>query len=103
MSKKAFDKIAEGMAEALAIARGEAEAFKLHVPAEMDVRAIRRKLVISQEDFASAFGFSVSQIRDWEQGRGRPIGAMRAYLLLIEANPKEVLQLLKKAAARKVA
>ena len=40
MSKKAFDKIAEGLNEALSIARGEAMPAKLHVPAEIDVRAI---------------------------------------------------------------
>lgn len=34
MSKKVFDQIAEGLNEALAVARGEAEPYKLHVPAE---------------------------------------------------------------------
>src|SRR5262245_18851980 len=34
MGKKAFDKIAEGLSEALAIARGEAKPAKLHIPAE---------------------------------------------------------------------
>ena len=38
MSTKAFDKIAEGLNEALAIARGEAKPAKLHVPPEIDVR-----------------------------------------------------------------
>lgn len=103
MSKKAFDKISEGLTEALAIARGEEKAFKLHVPAKMDVRAIRRELSMSQENFAHAFGFTVTQIRDWEQGRSRPLGANRAYLLLIENNPVSVLQQLQTAAARKVA
>lgn len=32
MSKKVFDQIAEGLQEALAVARGEAEPYKLHVP-----------------------------------------------------------------------
>jgi hypothetical protein len=41
MSKKAFDKIMEGLNEALAVARGEATPAKLHVPAEIDVRKIR--------------------------------------------------------------
>jgi hypothetical protein len=36
MSKNAFDKIAEGLGEALAIARGEAVPYRLHVPAEID-------------------------------------------------------------------
>jgi len=37
MSKKAFDKIADGLGEVLAIARGDAEPAKLHIPAAIDV------------------------------------------------------------------
>jgi putative transcriptional regulator len=74
MSKKAFDKIKEGLTEAIAVARGEAEPARFHVPEDIDVRAVRRRAAMSQEDFASAFGFTINQIRDWEQGRTRPIG-----------------------------
>lgn len=97
MTKKAFDKIAAGLTEALAIAGGRSKPAKLHIPPEIDVRAIREKTGLSQDDFATAFGFTINQIRDWEQGRARPIGGLRAYLLIIERNPKEVLLLLQKA------
>jgi putative transcriptional regulator len=96
MTKRAFDKIAEGLTEALAIARGQAEPARLHVPAEMDVRAIRAKAGMSQEAFASAFGFTVHQVRQWEQGRNRPLGAMRAYLMLIDHDAAAVLASLRK-------
>jgi hypothetical protein len=49
MSKKAFDKIVAGLTEALEIARGNAKPAKLFVPPGMDVRAIRHKLDLSQE------------------------------------------------------
>lgn len=87
MSKKAFDKIAEGLTEARAIARGESEPARMHVPPELDVRAIRQKTKLSQDAFASTFGFTVHQIRQWEQRRNRPLGALRAYLLLIDHDP----------------
>lgn len=105
MSKKAFDKIAEGLTEALSIARGETKPAKLHIPPEIDVRAIREKTALSQDDFATAYGFSIAQIRDWEQGRSRPLGGVRAYLFIIERDPKGVLEMLKTARprARKVA
>jgi hypothetical protein len=48
---------------AIAIARGEKKPAKLFVPPELEVRAIRAKLGQSQEDFSSAFGFTVHQIR----------------------------------------
>jgi putative transcriptional regulator len=69
MSKKAYEKIAEGLSEALAVVRGEAKPAKLHVPAEIDVRAIRNRLGFSQDEFAGAYGFSINQIRDCEHGR----------------------------------
>jgi len=99
MSRAEFDKIAEGLNEALAIARGTAAPAGLHVPPEMNVRAIRGRVHMSQDRFASAFGFSVHQIRQWEQGRVRPLGAMRAYLMLIDRNPRLVLECLHAAAA----
>jgi putative transcriptional regulator len=101
MSKKAFDRIAAGLNEALAVARGTAKPSKLHVPSEIDVRAIRSKLKLSQDDFAAEFGFTINQIRDWEQGRTRPLGALRAYLMIIGRNPQAVIELLR--ASRKKA
>jgi putative transcriptional regulator len=94
MSKDAFNKIAEGLNEALAVARGAKTGARVHVPAEIDVKAIRDKIKMSQDVFASSFGFSVHQVRQWEQGRHRPLGAMRAYLLAIERAPSVILNLL---------
>lgn len=94
MTKAAFDKIAEGLTEALKIARGTAEPKQIYVPPEIDVRAIRAKAGMTQDSFASAFGFTIHQIRQWEQGRSRPLGAMRAYLMLIERDPRAVLKFL---------
>ena len=101
MSKRAFDKIAAGLNEALEIARGNVKPSKLYVPPEISVRDIRKKLTLSQDDFAAEFGFTINQIRDWEQGRTRPLGGHRAYLMLIESDPTTVLNLLRKSSARK--
>jgi putative transcriptional regulator len=103
MSKKAYDKIAEGLNEALAIVRGETKPAKLYIPTEIDVRAIRARTGLSQDDFAAAFGFTINQIKDWEQGRARPLGGVRAYLLIIGRDAKRVLELLRKGRARKAA
>ena len=101
MGKKAFDKISEGLDEALAIARGERKPVKLYVPAELDVKSIRAKLDLSQGDFATAYGFTVNQIKDWEQGRSRPLGGLRAYLMMIDFDPNGVLALLRTASTTK--
>jgi putative transcriptional regulator len=94
MTRKARDRIVEGLREAIAVARGEAEPARLHVPAELDVKAIRAKTGLSQEAFAYAFGFTVEQIRAWEQGRSRPLGGVRAYLMMIGADATGVTRLL---------
>ena len=106
MSKSAFDSIAAGLNEALAVARGEARPARLHVPGEMDVKASRAATHMKQEDFAAVFGFSLTQIRDWEQGRSRPLRSDRAYLMLIAFNHERVLGMLgevRKRDAREVA
>ena len=103
MSKRAFDKIAGGLIEALAIARGQAKPARLHIPTEIDVKSIRTKLLLSQEDFAAIFGFTVNQIKDWEQNRSRPLGGVRAYLMIIDRDPKGVLSLLRGIAGKKAA
>jgi putative transcriptional regulator len=94
MARKAFDKIAKGLNEALAIAKGEAQPARLYVPPEIDVKAIRQKLGLSQDDFAAYFGFTIDQIKAWEQRRARPLGGLRAYLMLIGSNPEQVRSLL---------
>ena len=97
MSRNAFDKIADGLNEALAIVRGTEPPAGLFIPPDLDVRAIRARTNMPQEQFAAAFGFSVHQVRQWEQGRHKPLGAMRAYLMVIAQKHDEVLSLLREA------
>ena len=94
---KAFDMIKAGMEDAIAFAEGRADKskYKIHVPSQVDVKAIRRKFKMSQDEFAQRFSFTASRIRDWEQGRSKPDGAARAYLLVIEKERKAVERALK--------
>lgn len=100
---RAFDKIAAGLNEAIAIARGEAEPAALHVSSELDVKAIRKATGLSQQDFAREYGFTLEQIRAWEQGRARPLGGVRAYLMVIAADPQGVAIMLRKAVQQRAA
>jgi putative transcriptional regulator len=103
MGKKAFDKIARGLSEAIEFARGDLKPVRLFVPAELDVKAIRAKVDLSQDDFSATYGFTVNQIRDWEQGRSRPMGGVRAYLMMIDSDPDGVRSILKSAISKKAA
>ena len=64
--------------------------YRVHVPAKIDVKAIRVGLDMTKEEFTGRFGFSVNTLRHWEQGSRQPEGPTRAYLLVIERAPKAV-------------
>jgi putative transcriptional regulator len=89
---KAGSRILQGAREALAFARGDADltTFRIHVPKDIDVRALRSRFKMTQDQFAHRFGFTAARVRDWEQGRSRPDGAVRAYLVVIAREPKAV-------------
>lgn len=98
MSKVAKS-IRRGLEQAVAYARGEAEVrrYNVHVPERIDVRAIRTKLGMTQEEFAARFGFSVNTLRHWEHGKRQPEGPTRAYLLVIDRAPRTVEKALRAA------
>jgi putative transcriptional regulator len=84
-----------GAREALAFARGARAGYIVHVPERVDVRAIRRRLGLSQRQFADRFGFRLDAVQNWEQGRRLPQGASRAFLRVIEREPKAVQRALR--------
>jgi putative transcriptional regulator len=97
MTKKTFDKIAAGLNEAIAIARGEAKPARLHIPAEMNVRSVRAKTKLSQAVFAATYGFTTDQIKAWEQGRASPMGGNRGYLIAIDKDHQTIAKILSAA------
>ena len=99
MTRKVADSIRRGLEEALAYAEGKADAsrYRVHVPETINVKAIRAKLGMTQEQFAGRFGFSIKTLRHWEQGLRVPEGPARAYLLVIDRNPRAVEKALRSA------
>ncbi|MSP50002.1 MAG: helix-turn-helix domain-containing protein [Alphaproteobacteria bacterium] len=96
---KVADDIRRGLKQAVAYAKGTADKkrYRVHVPERIDVRAIRRRLAMTQEEFARRFGFSINTLRHWEQGKRRPEGPTRAYLLVIDRAPDVVQRVLRAA------
>ncbi len=60
------------------------------VPDHIDVRAIRKRLGMTQRVFSARFGIDCRLLQDWEQGRRSPAGAARAYLVVIDRRPDAV-------------
>lgn len=91
---KAFESIRQGLIEATAHARGNAEGVTVYEPKPVDVKAVRSRLGMTQPQFAARFGFSVATLRHWERGDRRPQGPALVLLNLIDRAPKEVMRAL---------
>lgn len=91
---KAFDSIAQGLQEAIALNNGQPVAAKTHRPAEVDVAGIRHKLGMTQLEFAAKFCISVSTLRHWERGDRTPHGPALALLHVVAKEPQAVLRAL---------
>ena len=88
MSKLAED-IVEGFKEYAAHVRGE---IKLRtrtylIPYQVDIKALRTRLGMSQSEFSAKFAFNPRTLQDWEQGRAKPDAAVLAYLNIIDKRP----------------
>lgn len=90
MKKRDFDNLAASIREAGRVRRGEVVASRVMEIAQVDVRAIRRRLGKSQSEFARMIGVSIPTLRNWEQGRRQPEGPARALLRVAESNPEAV-------------
>ena len=99
MTSTVADSIRRGLEEAVAYVEGTADTsrYGVHIPEDIDVKTIRAKLDMTQEEFAGRFGFSINTLRHWEQGRRIPEGPTRAYLLVIDRDPKAVQKALRAA------
>ena len=92
------DELIASLTEGMAILRGEVAPTRLYPAAPVvDVRAVRKKLGLTQQAFAKRYGFGVATIRDWEQGRSQPDQAGRSYLIVIEREPETVWRALEAA------
>src|SRR3954451_8246978 len=60
-----------------------------------DVKAIRAKFGLSQEEFAKAFALNLAALRDWEQQRRMPRGPARTLLQIIDREPEAVRRALR--------
>src|SRR5215204_3177920 len=91
-------KIIKGLTQALAHARGEATNVRertIHIDDNVDVRNIRKKLSLTQQEFALQFGFSLAAVRHWEQGSRIPEMSARVLLTLIDRDPDYVRRTLR--------
>lgn len=54
----------------------------------VNVRALRERLGLTQQEFARRYRFPLRSVQEWEQGRKRPAAGTMTLLLAISRKPK---------------
>ena len=94
-----FKSIKKGIEEAIAHQKGKKTGIKSYKPEAVDVKKIREKTGLTQEQFAATFGISLGTLRHWERGDRAPHGPALVLLNVIEMEPSTVLKIIRKRAA----
>ena len=95
---KLFEDLMTGLDQVNAFLAGETSGYKVTLPAEVDVKGIRKRLKMTQARFSDTFGFSLDAVKHWEGGRRTPESSARAFLTVIAKNPAAVIAALHPAA-----
>jgi uncharacterized DUF497 family protein/DNA-binding transcriptional regulator YiaG len=94
----AFDAMSEGERHRAALSDPDAppatEAQLARARRVPTVRALRKKLNLTQEEFAARFHLPLGTVRDWEQGAHRPDKAAQVLLTVIARDPDAVARAL---------
>jgi putative transcriptional regulator len=86
-----FNDLMNGLDEVDAFLAGKTAGYKVNLPAEVDVKGIRKRLKMTQARFSDTFGFSLDAVKHWEGGRRTPESSARAFLTVIAKNPNAVI------------
>jgi putative transcriptional regulator len=92
MEKKLFAELVTSLKEAAAISKGKvrpSRQFKVDGP---DVKRVRKRIGLSQSDFARLMHVSVRTLQNWEQQRCTPTGPAAALLKIVATAPDVALK-----------
>jgi putative transcriptional regulator len=84
----------ECLTEACERAEGKPSGVRVHTVEMPDVRAIRKELRMSQQEFARVYRIPLATLKNWEQGRRQPDAPASAYLQVIAKRPREAREAL---------
>ncbi len=94
MKAALFNNLVESIKQAGQIRRGRVAASRTFRYSPMDIKAIRKRLHVSQSQFAHLIGVSVDTLQNWEQGRREPEGPAKVLLKIASQKPEVVLDVL---------
>ena len=85
------------MEDAIAFAQGDAGRANIVHPEPVnaeEIRATRKALKLTQQQFATVFRVGLGTIRHWERGDRKPEGPAQVLLRVIQHEPDAVLRAL---------
>ena len=82
-----FNELKASLEEAVDIKQSKKQAARVTRYDVANVKAIRLKLDVSQQELADALGTSVDTIKSWESKRRNPTGLAAKVLATIQDNP----------------
>ncbi len=85
---EALPELRQALAEAAATRAGGRQAARVTTEAQLLVRSARAALSLSQAELAARIGTPTATLRNWEQGRSAPSGAVLCLLRLLLAHPE---------------
>lgn len=91
MKKQLFEELLDSIKQGGAIMRGEMKASRTFDFDKPNIQLIRKQYGLSQQQFATLLGISVSTLRNWEQGRRNPEGPARVLLQVAATHPEAIL------------
>jgi putative transcriptional regulator len=94
MKKIHFEKLIASIKEAGEIKAGRKKPSRVYEIEPPEIKTVREKLNVSQNDFALMIGVSIRTLQNWEQGRRKPKGPAKALLRVASRNPSAVLDAL---------
>lgn len=89
-----FESIKTGLTEAIEFANNKNIQAVVHELTSIDVKEIRKNVGMTQMEFATAFGISLSTLRHWERGDRKPSGPALVLLNIVSREPDAVLRAL---------
>jgi putative transcriptional regulator len=89
-----FDCIKQDLEQTVAYSKSKWPKAVVHEFSPIDIKNMRAKMGMSQNEFASVFGINVCTLRHWERGDRVPHGPALVLLNVVKNEPQAILKAL---------
>ena len=95
MKDELFNELLESVNEGARIIKGKAKPSGTYNFGNNKIVNIRNKYGLSQQKFAALLGISTGTLKNWEQGRRKPMGSAKVLMAIADKHPETLLDTVK--------